>query len=125
MTTNKIPQFVQAVVGLVNSGPEAIKNLFGSVVKKMNQDIVFVLEIKIDGTIGHPGFPGNLCNGRLVKTLVRKDFYGCFKDKMVFIIFIFFIDFIPPVALYRTHIKMNECSFIIQAWHIPVKFKLK
>ena len=103
MPPDKVPQFIQAVVGLVDGGPEAVKNLFGSVVKKMNQDIVFVLEIKIDGTIGHTGFPGNLGNGRLVKTLARKDFYGCFKDKMVLVVFIFFIDFRPPVTLYRNH----------------------
>jgi hypothetical protein len=63
MTMNKIPQFIQAVVGLVDGSPESIKNLFGPVVKKLNEDIVFILEIKIDGTIRHAGLTGDLGNG--------------------------------------------------------------
>jgi len=60
---DKVPQFILAVVCLVDGGPEVIENLFGSVIKKMNQDIVLIFKIKVDGTIGHPGLPGNLRNG--------------------------------------------------------------
>jgi hypothetical protein len=63
MPPDEIPQFVQAVVGLVDRRPESIENLFGSVVEKLHQDIVFILEIKINGSIRHAGLPGDLGNG--------------------------------------------------------------
>jgi hypothetical protein len=97
MTPNKAAQFVMAAIGLVDGRPKSIKNLLGSVVEKLYQDIVFIFEIKIYGTIRHTGLPGDLGNGRLVKALAGKHFYSCFQDEMILVIFDYFIDFRPPV----------------------------
>jgi hypothetical protein len=45
MPPDKVSQFIQAVIGLVDCRPKSIKNLFGSVIEKLHQDIVFILEI--------------------------------------------------------------------------------
>ncbi len=45
MPPDKVAQFVQTVIGLVDCCPKSIKNLFGSIVEKLQQDIVFILEI--------------------------------------------------------------------------------
>ena len=63
MSPNKATQFVLAVIGLVDGRPKSIKNLLGSVVEKLYQDIVFIFEIKIDGTIRHTRLSGDLGNG--------------------------------------------------------------
>jgi hypothetical protein len=63
MTPNKATQFVMAAIGLVDGRPKPIKNLLGSVIEKLDQDIVFIFEIKIYGTIRHTGLSGDLGNG--------------------------------------------------------------
>jgi hypothetical protein len=63
MSPNKATKFVQAVIGLVDGRPESIEHLFGSVVEKLDQNIVFIFEIKIDGTIRHTCLSGDLGNG--------------------------------------------------------------
>ena len=98
VTPDKVAQFVQAVVSLADSGAKLIKNLFCPVVEKLHQNIVFVLEIQVDGTVGHAGLPGDLGNGRLVESLAGKDRYGCLQDNMVLIIFFLLADFGPPAV---------------------------
>lgn len=95
---DKVPQFVEAVVRLVDGGAKSIKNLLGPVVEELYQNIVFILEIEIDGAVGHAGLSGDLGNGRLVKALAGKDFYSCLQDEMILIIFFFSVDCGPPVA---------------------------
>jgi hypothetical protein len=80
MAPNKAAQFVMAAIGLVDGRPKPIKNLLGSVVEKLDKDIVFIFEIKIYGTIRHTGLPGYLGNGGLVKTLAGKHFYSGFQN---------------------------------------------
>ena len=98
MPPDEVSQFVQAVVGLIDGGAKSVKNLLGPVVEKLHQNIVFILEIEIDGAIGNAGLSGDLGNGRLVKPLTGKYLDGRFQDTMILIIFLFFIDFEPPVS---------------------------
>ena len=81
---------------MVDFRSEPFKNLFGFVLKKIDQDVVFIFEIQVDGTISHAGFPGDLGNSWLIKPLSRKHLHRRFQDKMIFVIFIFFIDFSLP-----------------------------
>jgi hypothetical protein len=62
MSTNKIAKFINGIVGSVNFLSEASKNLSGFIAEKLNQNIIFVFEIKIDRAVSDPGFPGNLRN---------------------------------------------------------------
>ena len=63
MAPNKAAQFIMAAIELVDGRPKSIKNLLGSVVEKLDQNIVFIFKIKINGTICHTGLSGNLGNG--------------------------------------------------------------
>jgi hypothetical protein len=63
MSTNKIAKLINGIVRSVNFLPEASKNLSGLVAEKLNQDIIFVFEIKIDRAVSDPCFSGDLRNG--------------------------------------------------------------
>jgi hypothetical protein len=78
----------------------------------LDQNIVFILEIKIDGAVGDAGFFGNLGNGRLMKSLSGKNLNRCLKNLMIFVIFFDPIRGCPHLAILSKAI-MNECSFII------------
>jgi hypothetical protein len=54
--------------------------------EKLNQNIVFVFKIQVDGAVSHSGFFCDLRNGRLMKPLSRKNPNCSFKYLMIFII---------------------------------------
>ena len=87
MPVHQIPQFIPAVLGPIDRLPKPFKYLLGPKIEKLNQDVIFIFKIQIDGTIGDPGFFGNLGNGRLVKSLSGENLDRCLEDLMVFIIF--------------------------------------
>jgi hypothetical protein len=62
MSTNQAAKFINSRIRSVNFLSEAGENLSGFITEKLNQDIFFIFEIKIDGTIGDPRFLGNLRN---------------------------------------------------------------
>jgi hypothetical protein len=62
MPPNQISKFINSGIRAVDVFSEASKSLSGFITEKLNQDIFFILEIKINGTIGDPGFPGDLGN---------------------------------------------------------------
>ena len=64
---------------------ELVENLFGPKGEDLEKDILFVLEVEVDGAVGDTGFPSDLSHGGLVVALLRKDGDGCFNNKMVFI----------------------------------------
>ena len=107
MPPDKIAQFRRTIVRLFNLGAEAFEHLLGPVTEKLHQNIVFIFEIKIDGSIGHTGLFGDLGDGRLVEALSGKDFDGCFQDKMILIILFSSVDFRPPVSVH-TILCQNE-----------------
>jgi hypothetical protein len=91
----------------------------------LDQNIVFILEIKIDGAVGDAGFFCNLGNGRLVKSLSGKNLDSRFKDLVIFMIFFNPIRSCPHFAILSRAI-MNECSFIFyQNLYASVKQKFK
>ena len=97
VTVNQITQLVDGGVGFFDLFPEAAEDLFGFVLEKLNQDIVFVFKIEVNRSVGDAGLPGDLGYGRLMKPSFGKYFNGCFKDALVFIpCFRFCIDKIPP-----------------------------
>jgi hypothetical protein len=49
-----------------------LKHQFGFVGVKMDEDVVLVFEIEINGAVGHPRLPRDLGNRRLVKPLFGK-----------------------------------------------------
>ena len=63
MTSNKIAQLIQTAFRLVNFRPKPFKDLFGFVMKKIYQDVVFIFKIQVNCTISHTGFLGDLGNG--------------------------------------------------------------
>jgi hypothetical protein len=96
MHADQVTQFLDRLIGPVNLFAKPLKDLFGFVAEKLNQDVILVLEVKVYGTIGNPGLFGNLGNGGLVKTLPGKHPDGGLKNTMVFIIFVFAGDDRPP-----------------------------
>jgi hypothetical protein len=62
MSMNQVAKFIDSSICSVNFLSEAGENLSGFITEKLNQDIFFIFEIKIDGTIGDPRFLGNLRN---------------------------------------------------------------
>ena len=124
MHPNEIAKFVQAGFGPVHLRTETIKYLLGFIIKKLNQNIVFILKIKIDGAVGDPGYFGNLGNGRLMKSVSGKNLDRRFKDLVIFIIFFDPVNDGPPWFTFLDSL-MNECSFIIyQNLFICVKHKV-
>jgi hypothetical protein len=57
---NQVPKFIDSSICSVNFLFEAGENLSGFITEKLNQDIFFIFEIKIDRTIGNPRLPCNL-----------------------------------------------------------------
>ena len=90
MQADKIAKFVNSIVRFVDFFPEPGKYLLGLVTEKLYQDIILIFEIKIDRTISDTGFPGDLRNGWLEKTLFRKYFDCRFKDPMIFVVYFLF-----------------------------------
>jgi hypothetical protein len=62
MSINQFTKFFNGRIGAVNFLSEAGENLSGFIAVKLNQDIFFIFEIKIDRTIGNPRFLCNLRN---------------------------------------------------------------
>ena len=92
-------QFFFCSCRLADRIPETFENLPCFVFVKLNQDVIFVLEIEIDGAIRHTGFFGNLGNGGLKETVLGEYLDCRFEYAMVFIVFpAFFIDVAPPRA---------------------------
>ena len=85
MPVNQIPEFADGIVRLFHLFPETGKNLFGLIGEKLNQNIIFVLEIQINGSIRNTGFPRDLRNGCLMKTLFCKNAYGRLQYPVVFL----------------------------------------
>ena len=56
-------QLIGSILALLNLLFKTVENHFSLEVKKLNQDILFVLEIKIYGTIRHTRLPGDMSNG--------------------------------------------------------------
>ena len=96
MHPNEIAKFVQAGIGAIHLRPETIKYLLGFIIEKLNQNIVFIFEIQIDGAVGDAGFFANLSNSRLVKSMSGKNLYSRFKDLVIFIIFFYTVNDGPP-----------------------------
>jgi hypothetical protein len=97
MNANKTPQFFLCGCRLVDGIPEPLENLACLELVKLNQDIILVFEIKVDGSVRHAGFFGNLGNRRLKKTLFGEYLDGSTQDALVFIhIFYFRTDSEPP-----------------------------
>jgi len=59
---NQVAKFINGSIRSVDFLSEAGENLSGFITVKLNQDIFFIFEIKIDRTIGNPRFPCNLGN---------------------------------------------------------------
>jgi len=59
---NQVAKFIYSSICPVNFLSEAGENLSGFITEKLNQDIFFIFEVKIDRTIGNPCFPRNLRN---------------------------------------------------------------
>ncbi len=83
MSFDQQAQFVAGIVRLVDFFAKPTKHLLGLVAEKVHHDIFFILEIKIDGSIGHTGFFGYLADRRLVKTLLGKHFDSRFEDLVI------------------------------------------
>jgi hypothetical protein len=106
MPADKIPQFIQTGFCSCHFRAERIKHLFGFIVEKLDQDIVFVFKIQIDGTVSHSGLFGNLGNGGLMKSQSGKYFNRRLENLMVFMIFFDLFRGCPhPVSL---SIRKNE-----------------
>ena len=99
VTPDEIAKFFQTVVRFFDRRPEAIKHLFGSVAEKLHQNVIFIFEIKIDGSVGHSGLFGNLGNGRLVKSMSGKNLNRRLKNLMIFMIFFDLVRGCPHLAI--------------------------
>lgn len=87
VAAHQVAQFVQAGLGPIDRLPETFKYLFGPKAEKLNQNVVFIFKIQVNGAVGDPGFFGNLGNGGLMKSLSGKNLNRRLKDLMIFMIF--------------------------------------
>lgn len=100
MAPNKIAQFIDSGLRLVNLFTKAGKDLPGFVIEEMDQNVIFIFEVKVNGPIGDTGRPGNLGYGRLMETGLGEYGDRRFQDAMIFIIFSFGND--GPLLGWRT-----------------------
>jgi hypothetical protein len=96
--SDEVAQLLDGTAPAIDFFSEALKNLLGFVLEKLNQDIVLVFEVQIDGPIGHTGFSGDFCNGRLMISVPGKYLDGRFEDAVVFIVFIAGTDGLTPAG---------------------------
>ncbi len=62
MSMNQVAKFINSSIRSAYFLSEAGENLSGLITEKLDQDILFIFEIKIDRTIGNPRFLSNLRN---------------------------------------------------------------
>jgi len=74
MTVYQILKFINRIIRLIYMFSESFKYLFGFIAEKLNQNIILVFEIEIDGAVGNSRCLCNLGNGGLKKTLLGKYF---------------------------------------------------
>ncbi len=122
MAPNKIAQLINGCLRMVDFFAKVGKNLPCFIIEKMDQDVIFIFEVKINSPIGNPRGPCNLRYGRFMETGFCKYGDRSFQDAMVFIIFIFGTDGAPPPAK-SPDPNMNEYSFIYQERSEAVKLK--
>jgi hypothetical protein len=104
---NQVAHLFDGAVGFFDLFLEALKHLPGLVAENLHQDVALVLEIKVNGSIGNAGFPGDLGNGGLVESIVGKDLYGGFQNAVILVVFSPAVNRGPPAKM-----AMNEYSFI-------------
>jgi len=120
MSPDQVSKLINGIFGLIHFFSETPENLLGLVIEKLNQNIIFVFEIKIDGAVGHAGFFSNLGNGRLKESVFRKYLDSRLEYPMVFIVFsALFINIAPPET--SVLIIMNEYSFSLYIKVVLVK----
>ena len=96
MCPNQVAQFPQGRIFLIHRLAKAIKDLLGLELVELYQNIVLVFEIEIDRSIRHTGLFGYLGYRGLKKTLLGKNFHGCFHDALIFIRILFHDDGAEP-----------------------------
>ena len=97
MDANQTPQLLFGGCRLAYRIPKPLENLAGLVLVELNQDVVLVLEIEVDGPVCHPSLFSDLRNRRLKKPLFGKYGNGRIQDTLVFVhIFLFGADGEPP-----------------------------
>jgi hypothetical protein len=95
--SDEVSQLLDGAAPAIDFFSETLENLLGLVFEKLNQDIVLVFEVQIDGPIGHTSFSGDLGNGRLMISVTGKHLDSCFENPVVFIVFIAGTDGLTPV----------------------------
>jgi hypothetical protein len=95
--SDEVFQLLDGAATAIDFFSEALENLLGFVFEKLNQDIVLVFEVQIDGPIGHTSFSGYFGNGRLMISVAGKHLDSRFENAVVFIVFIAGTDGLTPV----------------------------
>jgi hypothetical protein len=72
VNTYQPPQLLLGILRLHDRIPEPFEYVPRLVFVELDQDVVLVFEIEIDGSIRHAGFLGDLGDRRLVEPLVGK-----------------------------------------------------
>jgi hypothetical protein len=118
MHADQTAQFLFGGRGPTDRISEPFENLARFVLVELDQNVVLVLEIEIDGSVSHPGRFGDLSDRRLKKPLIGEHLDGGFKNALVLVTVLGFrSDGGPPGDT------MNEYSFIYQRLKVPVKPK--
>jgi hypothetical protein len=118
MHADQTAQFLFGGCGPTDRISEPFENLARFVMVELDQNVVLVLEVEIDGPVSHLGRFGDLSDRRLKKTLIGEHLDGGFKNALVFVTVLGFrSDDKPPGNA------MNEYSFIYQSLKVPVKPK--
>jgi ferredoxin len=81
---HQVEKFLFGRSPFFDSLAEPLEYQAGFVLVELNQNIVFVFEIKIDGPVSNAGLLGHLGHGGMVKTLLCENFHSRFKDLVVF-----------------------------------------
>jgi hypothetical protein len=123
MAPDKVAKLLDRFVSVADFFTKSGENLAGFEIKEMDQDVVFILKVKIYGPIGHSRRFSDLGDGRLVETGLGKDSNGSFQNTMIFIIFDFGIGIDNAPLVGTANPSMNEYSFIYQGFHMSVKLK--
>jgi hypothetical protein len=94
--SHEISQLLDGTAPAIDFFSEALENLLGFVFEKLNQDVVLVFKIQIDGPIGHACFSGDFGNGRLMISVPGEYLDGRFENAVVFVVFIAGTDGLTP-----------------------------
>ncbi len=85
MEKGHLPQFFSGFRYLLQSGPRPLDEPVKGGINGRHQQLVFILEVEVDGAVSYAGPVGDLGHPGVEKPMLGDDFNGRIQDALVFV----------------------------------------